>query len=239
MQNNQQGGKSGGLSWSTPQGSNSNNQNNQQNQQKPATQPTPVVQKPLSSAPQPTLTPAASSTGKSVGLVVGGIILGVLLAWAFSAMRGGSANDTTTGTATSTASTTAKAPTAPTAPSVLSGSSQSAVTDTGIVGTTAANLIINSQAAGKTVTVSKAVVSQPTWVVVYETLNGQPSRALGAALFFPGAQTGSVQLLRATTAGKTYLATLQTDNGNRKFELHQDPMVIDGGKPVWVTFQAQ
>jgi hypothetical protein len=238
MQNNQQGGKSGGLSWSTPQGSNSNNQ---QNQQKPATQPSaaPAPQKPLSSGTQPTLVPAASSTGKSVGLVVGGIIVGVLLAWAFSAFRSGSANDTTTGTATSTASTTAKAPAAPTAPSALTGSSQAAVTDTGIVGTTAANLSINSQAAGKTVAVSKAVVSKPTWVVVYESLNGQPGRALGASLFFSGTQTGSVSLLRATTAGKTYLATLQTDNGNRKFELHQDPMVTDGGKPVWVTFQAQ
>jgi hypothetical protein len=234
MQHNQQGGKSGGLSWSTPQGSNANNQDTQQNQQKPAAQSPATPQKPLSAGPQPTLTPANSSTGKSVGLVVMGVIAGVLIAWAFSTMRGGSDEGTATGTATSTVSGAAQSATA---------GNSTVVSGTGIVGTAAsgssANLSIGSQRAGKTVMVEKAVVSQPTWVVVYESANGEPGRALGAALFFVGSQTGSVQLLRGTVAGNTYLATLQTDNGNRKFDLRQDAKVTEGGKVLWVTFQAK
>jgi len=82
-------------------------------------------------------------------------------------------------------------------------------------------------------------VSAPTWIVVYENNAGQPGNALGAALFFPENQGGTVELLRGTTAGKSYLATEQVDNGDRKFSLKDDQFLSEDGVPQWVTFEVK
>ena len=44
----------------------------------------------------------------------------------------------------------------------------------------------------------------PTWVVVFENLGGKPGNALGAKMVFPGDTSGTVDLLRGTTAGQSY-----------------------------------
>jgi hypothetical protein len=85
------------------------------------------------------------------------------------------------------------------------------------------------------------VVSQPTWVVIYEDHAGVPGNALGAALFLPqsgnAAQSGTVELLRGTLPGQTYFAGEALDDGDKVFSLASDKPVRDAqGNPVLVEF---
>lgn len=99
--------------------------------------------------------------------------------------------------------------------------------------------ILTPQKAGLAVSIYKAIVAEPTWVVVYEDNGGKPGNALGAALFFPEHQAGAVELLRATIPGRSYLAVKQVDNGDRRFSLHEDVMLAEGGEVQWVEFSVQ
>ncbi len=208
--------KQNNLSWSTP---------NQNQNQKPSTAP----QKPAMPA-QAVLPPTGpkSDTPKYVGMIVLGVIVGVLGAWAFASIRSGSTASNATSTEQSATSMAATDATSSMALGVNTNS-LGAMTDDGLT-------ISSPQKAGPTVAIDKAVVSAPTWVVVYEDNAGQPGRALGATLFFPGNPTGSVNLLRATVVGKSYLAAKQLDNGDRQFSLHTDQFVTENGKVQWVTF---
>ncbi len=202
-----------GLSWSTP---------NQQAKQNPP------VQKPLVT-PQKKVEVENSNTAKYVGMIVVGIIAGVLIAWAWVGLRSPGNGTTATSTATTTNGATS------------STSTQSGVpTSTGTVGTISSqNFSVPSpQKAGRTLTVDRAVVSAPTWVVVYDNNNGKPGNALGATLFFPETTSGKVALLRATVAGKSYLVAKQLDNGDRKFSLHIDQFVTEQGAVQWVSVTA-
>ena len=182
----------------------------------PAQSPMPV-QKPVITPNVQMMPPKqASNSTKYIGMIVLGVIAGVIIAWGYSALRSpqeaASTADTNTGSDTSTA--------------LISASG---------LGLT----IASPQIAGNSVAVAKAAVSAPTWIVVYENNAGQPGNALGAALFFPENQGGTVELLRGTTAGKSYLATEQVDNGDRKFSLKDDQFLSEDGVPQWVTFEVK
>jgi hypothetical protein len=210
---NEDGQKQNGLSWSTPAAGSA-----------PATK-APVTPAPMS---QPPRTSGGSKTAMYVAMLVLGVIAGIVIAWGWAASR------STTPTGTNTNST---------AGTNTNGSSNTN-TNTGVVGTTGQGsdpslTIITPQAAGTSVAVQKAIVSQPTWIVVYEDKDGEPGNALGAGLFFPEKQNGTVELLRATVSGRSYLVTKQVDNGDRKFSLHGDAFLTEGGQPMWVSFKAQ
>ncbi len=212
--------KQPGLSWS-------NSAQGQAQQQAPAAKPTnapsPAPANKALVMPQPTKSPAA----RYAALLVGGVIVGVLIAWSAGAWRKDAASNTT-----------------------LNGNNQAADQGTTSAldansaampaqGSTASFSIVSPQAPGTSVAISKAVVAEPTWVVVYEDQAGKPGNALGAGLFFPGQPSGTVELLRATVSGKSYLAVEQTDNGDRKFSLKDDKMVSVGGAVQWVNFMVK
>lgn len=208
-QNNQS--KQSGLSWSAPQ--------NQQQQANKMGMPS-NNNKPASSNDK--------SAAKYAGMAVVGIIAGVLIAWGWVSFQNGP--DATSGAnATSTSGST------------TGGNNSGTIGGTGTVGmgSNPALTIMSPQPAGTSVAVTKAIVSAPTWIVVYENNNGGPGNALGAALFFPERQTGTVELLRGTLPGKTYLAVKQLDNGDRKFSLRDDQFVSEGGEVQWVTFETK
>lgn len=185
-------------------------------------EPTPLT-KQAAPAKTPAATPAANASAANtmnsarlIGMVVVGIFLGVVVAWAWVALRSSStsvAEDNTNGIASSTS--------------------------TPGTGSSSAFSIVSPQAAGKSVAIEKASVAAPTWVVVYEDKDGKPGNALGAALFFPSRQTGTVELLRATTPGKNYLIARQVDNGDRKFSLKNDKLVAEDGVVQWVTLEVR
>lgn len=226
MQDNNGGkGKQGGLSWTTPS--------------TPAHTPHSA---PKHASPAPTSGggkgPVPSSAGKYVGMVVVGVLAGVIIAWGWNAMRNNSGvaqNDTQqTGNATSTngANSNDRHASGGSNLGVNTGSIPALGSDPGLS-------IMSPQPAGMSVAISKAIVSAPTWVVVYENKEGTPGNALGAALFFPERQAGTVELLRATVPGRSYLVVKQVDNGDRKFSLKDDTFLSEGGEVQWVTVEVR
>ncbi len=215
--NQKQGGatppRQGGLSWSTP--------TTTPHTAAPKT-PTPAVKvsTPTKGAP----TPGPSS--KYFGMIAAGVIAGGLLAWGWTNINQSSTNTDDTDTKTGLADET--------------GADLGINTDSvSSLGTGVGLQILTSQGAGMSVAVEKATVSVPTWIVIYEDRDGKPGNALGAGLFFPENKGGVVELLRATSPGKTYLAVKQADNGDRKFSLKDDVYVSEEGEVEWVSFQTR
>jgi hypothetical protein len=100
-------------------------------------------------------------------------------------------------------------------------------------------LIVAEQQPGKMVTISDMALKQPTWVAIRDDINGTPGpKILGATLFDANATTGTVELLRATEAGKSYFAILHVDDGNTKaFDSKIDKVLKDpSGSDVMVHF---
>ena len=181
---------------------------------------------PLQKAPTPPKIPKnsptpASNSAKYTGMIVLGIIVGVAIAWGWTALRSSKTTESTATPTTEEGSTTTNSTVAP-----AQGSDPSLT-------------IMTPQSPGTSVSVEKAIVASPTWVVVYENNNGKLGNALGAGLFFPEKQSGTVELLRATMSGKSYLAVKQVDNGDRKFSLKDDQFLSEGGTVQWVTFEVK
>ncbi len=192
-------------------------------------------QKPLSwTSPQGSKTPApaapdtaapsedVSNAGKLVGWVVAGIVVGVVVIWGISALLSRTPNTETPGTA---------------ATSTTSGNTSAGSIQPGAGSDPSLN-VHSPQKAGNSVAIAKAIVSEPTWVVVYESRDGKPGNILGASLFFPDRQAGSVELLRATVSGQSYFVTKHRDNGDHRFSKSTDVLLTEDGEPMWVTLNA-
>jgi hypothetical protein len=223
-QNQNAGAKQGnsGLSWSQPQ--------NQSSPQKP------VSQKPATSVP-----PEDGSGGRIVAIIIAVIIIFAIGAWGIVALRNrgnsvadtdstGSTASTTqmTGTQTASQTPTQTTPATETSPAVSTVSNSSSV------------FSVASQPAGTSVAITNMHLTQPTWIVVYESRNGKPGNVLGAGLFFNTDTSGTVPLMRGTVAGQTYFVTAATDTGSRIFSMQSEKPVLDqSGQQVWTTFSAQ
>lgn len=188
-------------------------------------------------APAPKVNTSSMNTDKSytgtyVGIFVAGLIVGALIGWAIT----GSKNN---------------GPTSTTATSTTSSNTGTSTGSTGINTTlpsSSAFTVTSPQTAGFAVTVSNVKITEPTWVVVYESQAGTQGNtlgnALGAALFLPqtgnNSQTGTVQLLRATLPGQNYVAGEVADNGDKTFSLESDkPMRDAQGNQMLVQFSTK
>ncbi|MCC7500333.1 hypothetical protein IT396_00810 [Candidatus Nomurabacteria bacterium] len=162
---------------------------------------------------------AEPSVARSVGIFAAGVVVGVLVGWGFSVMKS-----------------------EPVATS-LNASEGGAVARAGLsVGPNGevqgAFEVSAEQKAGKKVVITRAVVSAPTWIVVYDSVDGTVGRALGASLFSPQKQSGTVTLLRATVPGKSYFVGQAVDNGNGTFSMSTDTPVMVGEERLLLTFTA-
>src|SRR3989338_2930837 len=186
----------------------------------PAQSPAPAHKQFTAPKPPPItiVAPAQSSAKKYAVMIALGIIAGVVIAWGWSEFKAPSKSPASTSTEKNLGVD------ASAAPSLASGSSLN---------------ITSPQVAGNSVAVAAVSVSVPTWIVIYESNAGQPGNALGAALFFPESQSGTVELLRGTAAGKSYLVAQQVDNGDRKFSLKDDQFVTIDGEVQWATFEVK
>jgi hypothetical protein len=158
----------------------------------------------------------SSTTTKVVAIFIAAIILLALIIWGVVAMRAANRNGEANGMASSTVVMTGSDATSTT---VTTGThtapATTAVTPTQTTttgGATSGSVSVDSQAVGKIVTVNTSGISQPMWIVVYDTANGKAGNTLGAAMVFNGQTTVTVPLLRSTTAGKTYMVGLSTTN---------------------------
>jgi hypothetical protein len=105
---------------------------------------------------------------------------------------------------------------------------------------TSALLSISDQPAGETVTVSSVSVPAPgVWVAIQEEGNdGALLGVLGAARVRFQSTDVVVSLLRATEAGKKYVAVLYRDDGDDLFLLDKDSVYVDfeSGERVLSSF---
>lgn len=217
----------GGLSWSMPPATPSKSQSS-----------LPMSSKSSTSKSESKSKAAAQvdSTGKLVGLFAAGVLVGGLLVggW-YSLNPSATPANLTTG---NTNNTQATGNTNPNVASNVNLGASGATTQAN-----AGTVVVSSPVpAGNILAISDATVSAPTWIAVYELRNGQPGKALGATMFFPqyNGRGGSITLLRATEAGKSYVIGQRIDDGDRVYETRDDKLVIDGsGSPVWVTFTAR
>lgn len=102
-------------------------------------------------------------------------------------------------------------------------------------------LTVKNQTAGNQVKIEQVIFSKPGWVAIHDEVNGQPGRILGAQLFDMGKTSGTVDLLRNTVAGMSYLAVLHTDDGNYKNFNHLTDTILMGENqmPIMIKFNTQ
>ncbi len=179
---------------------------------------------------QTAITPSTKShTVRNVG--IGGVIVLIIIGgvWALASRTKPSTSTPVTGASTTTTPT--------------NNIQNNAGNVTPITVTPAAladgSLVIPSpQSPGMQIAITRALVTVPTWVVVYENYNGQPGNVLGAALFTHDRPSGVVELLRGTLPGQTYFVGEARDDGDHMFSMMRDPVIRDAsGNPIWVKFQ--
>ncbi len=230
-QGNQQGStnnKTSGLSWSQP----------------PKATTSPLLGSSTAKFSSPTSTSKTTPTpkpmpsngrgrGRLVVLFLSGAVVGAVLTWGYYTLNPQESVVEATNTATSTnpvgtsgttpkpTGTTVSTPTAP------------------VIGSMGGITLPNPQPAGLKVEITSAPVTVPTWVVVYDVTNGQRGNALGAGYFTPTTGSRSINLLRATQAGKTYWVGKRVDNGDKDFTSADQPVLNAAGQPLYVEFTAR
>ena len=219
--------------------SETNNASNQKPSLSWSQTPPPAPTQPVTPPPQkPSASKAAapaegSNVGAYVSIFVAGIVIGALIGWGITSARSGGTPSATMSTSTMTETGTGTS----TSMTGTTGSTTGA-SDTDM---NAASIVVPSpQQAGFAVAISKMSVSEPTWLVVYEDHNGTPGNAIGAGLFFAGNTSGTVELLRATLPGQSYLVGESLDDGDKIFSIDNDKPVRDSkGNPIFTEFMAE
>src|SRR5438105_1224626 len=74
-------------------------------------------------------------------------------------------------------------------------------------------VLVSNQMPGNSVKLNQVVLKKAGWVAVHDDINGEPGKILGAKLFGPGTSEGTIELLRGTVEGKTYLVVIHSDDG--------------------------
>ena len=84
-------------------------------------------------------------------------------------------------------------------------------------------IVINTQRPGGAVFIRSIVMTEPGWIAIHDSLNGQPGNILGAYYFPAGTHTDKIiPLLRAVIDGDPYLAVIHNDDGDRVFDHKMD-----------------
>lgn len=169
------------------------------------------------------------NTDKVTMIIVGviALIVGFLLGWI--ANGGDSEPKATTGEADKTVEVEETGTTTP------------SETETTTEEVSGGDVTVESQAAGKVVTIAEVAADGDTWIAVRDDVNGKPGNILGAKRVSTGTHTAvSIPLLRATESGKSYIIVLFTDNGDKKFDHKTDRPVLsqDSSELLAVKFKA-
>lgn len=198
-----------------------------------------------------TQTPQGGS-GRLVAMFVAGVILCTLIVWGIAALRAENRQITQDdksvklldSTATSTATTSSdKVDTVSAKPRAVVTSENTAPSSTvspsstgneAPASITSSDFATAAQPAGDTVTVTGLSVTEPMWLVIYDSTSGKAGGVLGAGMVFQGQSSVKVPLQRATKSTKTYMVGMsKTDNGSHEFSLTLPKL------DKWSTFTAQ
>ncbi len=97
-------------------------------------------------------------------------------------------------------------------------------------------LSVADQPAGSSASIGSMTLFKRSWVAIRD----MQGTILGAGLFPADATSGSVALLRATTAGERYEAIVYVDDGDKVFDLRKDMLVTNpDGSAVSAVFSVQ
>ncbi|MCI0565621.1 hypothetical protein L0Y46_00330 [bacterium] len=104
------------------------------------------------------------------------------------------------------------------------------------------NITVGDQFPGRVVTLPSVEVGKDSWVSIREdnpAAPGTPGSILGASRFRAGTYTdASIELLRGTTEGGTYYATIHADDGDDEFNYEKDlPFAGSDGKELTQAFR--
>lgn len=186
-----------------------------------------------------TAKPVAANGPKRKGftLFLMGAVVGSMLTWVYYSLNSQQeiAQQTTTPTTEQKVGSTGGT-------SQTTGTSATGTTGTvttSPIGGTGSIVLPNPQPAGLKVEITSAPVTVPTWVVVYEVINGTRGNVLGAGYFLPTTKSRSINLLRATVPGKTYWVGKRIDNGDKDFSSADQTVLNAAGQPLYVEFTAR
>ncbi len=103
---------------------------------------------------------------------------------------------------------------------------------------------VANQSAGAAVSLGESIQypSAEGWIAVHEEVGGELGNVLGAARFDTalGLMPKSVELLRATEAGKTYRVVYYNESGDRAFSKREDtPLTRADGSLIEASFTAE
>ena len=94
---------------------------------------------------------------------------------------------------------------------------------------------VKDQAAGSAVAIDSMNLVKTGWVAIKDVKG-----ILGAAWYPAGTTVGTVPLLRPTVAGGAYQAVIYVDDGDKKFDMYKDTLVMGtDGSPVAASFLAK
>ncbi len=158
-------------------------------------------------------------------VIIGAAVVVLIIGGAWLAMRGGTpgATDTDMTATTSPATTTATIDMDANVPKGTVTASSDGET-----------VVVSSQKAGSSVAIQAMSLTRASWIAVRDDQS-----ILGAAWFPSSATSGSIDLQRATVAGKSYRVVIYVDDGDKKFDLHADQLITASDAPVGVSFDAQ
>lgn len=101
-------------------------------------------------------------------------------------------------------------------------------------------LVALEQKPGMTVVVSLVALGETGWVVIHDSDDGLPGRILGARRLQAGEHSlVTVELLRGTEEGHSYIAMLHSDDGDGEFNNKTDlPIMGFDDSPIMMEFSA-
>lgn len=158
------------------------------------------------------------TNNRNTSLVIAGVVLVVVLIAGWWLFTGKDDADSTSGTSTTSGqNNTGGSNTATGTSGTSTGTGSNTATTTPASGET---LAVNDQPAGASVALSAINVTASSWVAVRDDRS-----ILGASRFEPGVSSGTVRLIRGTTAGGTYQVVIYRDNGDKAFDFKSDSLV--------------
>ncbi len=100
---------------------------------------------------------------------------------------------------------------------------------TSMMAPTDSSFLIPTQQPGMVVLVEFAALNYPGFIVIQESLNGQPGGILGVSIFLKEGLTEQVQIMLQRPMGldETFFATAYLDNGDERFNPETDTPLYD------------
>lgn len=96
---------------------------------------------------------------------------------------------------------------------------------------------ISNQGVGSSITIDNYVLSKPGFIAIYEKgADGKAGKLVGQSGLLKAGKGQDLEVNAAIANGKSYIAELYFDNGDKKFSASSDQLVVSGGNTVMTNF---